>query len=141
MTSRTGQIIRMWATCKPQKTSPARTHWSMTILSRKMAAHEGAFMLLLRDSQEDREFYQAKTVNTHSNNLVVLAHVQFLPFYRLSTRDVTHVRKCTRPSPALPYCKRQEAGRGPGKETTHPHRLFQTVLSQGSPQGRSGRTN
>ena len=31
-------------------------------------------------------------------------------------RDVTHVRKCTRPSPALPYCKRREAGRGPGNE-------------------------
>ena len=50
-----------------------------------------------RDSREDRELYQAKTVKTHSNNLVVLAHVQltaFLPpFYRLSTRDVTHVRK------------------------------------------------
>ena len=27
-------------------------------------------------------------------------------------RDVTHVRKCTRPSPAFPYCKRQKAGRG-----------------------------
>ena len=63
--------------------------------------------------------YQAKTVKTHSNNLVVLAHVQLKPFYRLSTRDVTHVRKCTRPSPALPYCKRREAGRGPGNEATH----------------------
>ena len=69
-----------------------------------------------RDSREDREFYQAKTVKTHSNNLVVLAHVQLKPFYRLSTRDVTHVRKCTRPSPALPYCKRRKAGRGPGNE-------------------------
>ena len=71
-----------------------------------------------RDSPEDREFYQAKTVKTHSNNLVVLAHVQLKPFYCLSTCDVTHVRKCTRPSPALPYCKRREAGRGPGNEAT-----------------------
>ena len=50
--------------------------------------------------------------------------VQLKPFYRLSTRDVTHVRKCTRPSPALPYCKRREAGRGPGNEATplpYPH--------------------
>ena len=69
-----------------------------------------------RDSREDREFYQAKTVKTHSNNLVVLAHVQLKPFYRLSTHDVTHVRKCTRPSPAFPYCKRREAGWGPGNE-------------------------
>ena len=30
--------------------------------------------------------------------------------------DVTHVRKCTRPSPALPYCKQREAGRGTGNE-------------------------
>ena len=51
---------------------------------------------------------------THSNNLVALAHVQLKPFYRLSTRDVTHVRKCTRPSPAFPYCKRRKAGRGLG---------------------------
>ena len=76
--------------------------------------------------QEDREFYQAKTtVKTHSNNLVVLAHVQLNPFYRLSTCDITHVRKFTRLSPALPaspYCKRWEAGRWPGNEaTTHAH--------------------
>ena len=38
--------MQMWATCKPQKTSSARTHWSMTIPSRKMAVHEGVFMLL-----------------------------------------------------------------------------------------------
>ena len=31
---------------------------------------------------------------------VVLAHVQLKSFYRRSTHDVTHVRKCTRPSPA-----------------------------------------
>ena len=30
--------------------------------------------------------------------------------------DVTHVGKCTRPSPAFPYCKRRKAGRGPGNE-------------------------
>ena len=55
-------------------------------------------------------------MKTHSNNLVVLAHVQLKPFYvyRLSTRDVTHVRKCTRPSPAFPYYKRRKAGRGLG---------------------------
>ena len=71
-----------------------------------------------RDSWEDREFYQAKTVKTHSNNLVMLTHVQLKPFYRLSTRDVTHVRKCTRPSPAFPYYKQRKGGRGPGNEAT-----------------------
>ena len=35
-----------------------------------------------------------------------------------SVRDDTHVRKCTRPSSALLYCKRWEAGRGPGNEAT-----------------------
>ena len=34
------------------------------------------------------------------------------PFYP----DVTHVRKDTRPSPGLPYYKRQKAGRGLGYE-------------------------
>ena len=91
-------------------------HWSTTILSRKMAVHEGALCHSSRDSREDKELYQAKTLKTHSNNLVVLAHVQLKAFYHLSTCDITHVRKCTRPSPALPYCKRQEAGRGPGNE-------------------------
>ena len=40
-------------------------------------------------------------------------------------RDVTHVRKCTRPSPAFPYCKRRKAGRGPGNEASanQHHRL------------------
>ena len=96
--------MRTWATCKPQK-NLARTHWSTTIPSRKMAVKS----LFTRQSGQ---FYQAVTVKTHGNNLVVLAYVQLMPFYRLSTRDVTHVRKCTRPSPALPYCKRQEAGGG-----------------------------
>ena len=31
-------------------------------------------------------------------------------------RPASHVKKCTRPSPAFPYCKRWEAGRGPGNE-------------------------
>ena len=59
----------------------------------------------------------------------MLAHVQLKPFYRLSTRDVTHVRKCTRPSPALPYWKRREAGRGPGNEAIPPPFLH-TVCDQ-----------
>ena len=48
-----------------------------------------------RDSWEDSEFYQAKTVKTHSNNLVVHAHLQIKSFYHLSTHDITYVRKCT----------------------------------------------
>ena len=46
VTSWTGQIMQMWASCKPQKTLPARTHWSTTIPSWKMVAHKGAFMSL-----------------------------------------------------------------------------------------------
>ena len=57
VTSRTGQIMRTWATCKPQKTSPTRMHWSTTIPSWKMAAHEGAFMsLFTRQSGGQRVF-------------------------------------------------------------------------------------
>ena len=65
--------------------------------------------------------YQAKTVKIPSNNLVVLAHVKLdlKSFHRLSTRDVTHVRKCTRPSPAFPSCKRRKAGRGLGTRLVH----------------------
>ena len=46
VTSWTGQIMQMWASCKPQKTLPVRTHWSTTILSRKMSVHKGTFMSL-----------------------------------------------------------------------------------------------
>ena len=38
-----------------------------------------------RDSQKDREFNQAKTVKTHGNISVMLAHVQLKSFYWLST--------------------------------------------------------
>ena len=103
-----------------------------------MAAHEGALCRSSQDSREDSELYQAKTVKTHSNNLVVLAHVQLKPFYRLSTRDVTHVRKCTRPSPDLPYCKRREAGRGSGKEArqaAHRRYKLRTVVEFASGKG------
>ena len=41
-----------------------------------------------------------------------VAHVHII----CPVRDVTHARKCTRPSPAFPYCKRLKAGRGPGNE-------------------------
>ena len=118
MTSRTGQIMRTWATCKPQK---LRLHAHTEARLFRVERWQRTKALLCRSSQdspEDREFYQAKTVKTHNNNLVVLTHVQLKPFYRLSTRDVIHVRKCTRPSPALPYCKRREAGRGPGNEAS-----------------------
>ena len=77
-------------------------HWKATIPSQKIAVHKGDFFCCsLQDSREDREFYQAKTVKKHNNNLVMLAHIQLKLFYRLSTRDITHVRKCTRPSPSL----------------------------------------
>ena len=103
MTSWTGQIIQTWATCKPQKKKNhphARTGARLFRVERWQ--HTKALLCCsLRDSQEDREFYQANTVKTHSNNLVVLAHVQFKAFYRLSTRDVTHMRKCTRPFTVL----------------------------------------
>ena len=42
------------------------------------------------------------------------AYAQLSPLYLLSTLYVTHMRKDTRPSPAFPYYKRQNAGRGLG---------------------------
>ena len=53
--SRTGQIIRTWASCKPQTTSPTRTHWSTTIVSRKMVAHEGGFLSLFTRLNANRK--------------------------------------------------------------------------------------
>ena len=46
--------------------------------------------------------------------LAQCAHAQSNPFYHPFYPDVTYVRKDTRPSPALPYCKRRKAGRGLG---------------------------
>ena len=70
-----------------------------------MAAHKGAFMSL---------FTTVGRTWRHTNNLVVLAHVQLKLFYRLSTRDVTHVRKCTRPSPAFRTASDGKLGEGLG---------------------------
>ena len=55
-------------------------HWSMTILSQRYGSARIKALLCCssRDRQEDKEFYQAKTVKTHSNNLVVHTHVQLL---------------------------------------------------------------
>ena len=108
--------MRTWATCKPQKTLPHARTGARLFQVERWQRTKALLCRSSQDSREDRDLYQAKTVKTHSNNLVMLTHVQLKPFYRLSTRDVTHVRKCTRPSPALPYCKRREAGRGPGYE-------------------------
>ena len=52
------------------------------------------------------------------------AHAQSNPFYHPFYPDVTHVRKDTRPSPALPYCKQQKAGRGLGTRLHPPHVHF-----------------
>ena len=41
-----------------------------------------------------------------------VAHVRII----CPVRDIIHMRKCTRPSPALPYSKRRKAGRGPGNK-------------------------
>ena len=47
--------MRTWVSCKPQKTSPARTHQSTTISSRKMAVLEDTFMsLFIRQSGGQR---------------------------------------------------------------------------------------
>ena len=76
----------------------------------KDGSAQRCFYVALHETVGRTEFYQPKTVKTHSNNLVVLTHVQLKSLYQLSTYDVTHVRKCTRPSPAFPYCKRWKTG-------------------------------
>ena len=58
-----------------------------------MAVQQGDFCRSYKTVGRTENFtnFEAKTVKTHSNILVVLAHIQLKPFYRLSTRDVTHV--------------------------------------------------
>ena len=46
--------------------------------------------------------------------VVTLSHVQSNPFCHPFYPDVTHVKKDTRPSPALPYRMRRKVGRGLG---------------------------
>ena len=83
-----------------------------------MEAHEGTFMsLFTRQSGGQRVLPSQDSEDTQQQspgNLVVLTYVQLKSFYRLSTHDITHVRKCTRASPAFLYCKRRKAGRGLG---------------------------
>ena len=82
-----------------KKTLPTRTQWSTTI-----------------PGWEDREFYQAKTVKTHSNNLVVLTYVQLKSFYRLSTvfLPVTSLTWGNVPGPLLLYCTASDGKLGEG---------------------------
>ena len=113
VTSQTGQIMRTWASCKPQNFTCTHALEHDSSGSKDGSARRRFYVALHEIVGRTESFL---TVKTHSNNLVVLAHVQLKSFYCLSTRDVTHVRKCTRPSPTLPYCKWQEAGQGPGNE-------------------------
>ena len=83
-----------------------------------MAAHEVAFMSLFTRQSGGQRVVPNQDSEDTQQQFSRLAHVQLKPFYRLSTRDVTHVRKCTRPSPALPYCKRRKAGWGPRNEAS-----------------------
>ena len=108
--------MQTWATCKPQTNSPGRTYWSTTIPSQKTAAHEGAFMsLFTRQSGRQRVLPSQGSEDTQQQFSRARPHSinAFLPC------DVTHVRKCTRLSPTLPYCERREAGREPGNEATN----------------------
>ena len=96
------KIMWTWVSCKPKKLRP-HTHSGARLFRVERWQHTKVLLCCSsRDSREDREFYQAKTVKTHSNNLVMLAHVQLKSFYHLSTCDITHMRKCTRTFP--PYC-------------------------------------
>ena len=84
-----------------------------------MAVHKAAFMsLFMRQSGGQRVLpSQDNSKDTQQFSRARLRSIKpFLP------HDVTHVRKCTRPSPALPYCKQWEAGRWPGNQaSTHAH--------------------
>ena len=54
---------------------------------------------------------------------------RFLPvFLPLSTLDVTHVRRCTRPSPLYHTKQRRKAGRGTGYEATYSPGHFSSWL-------------
>ena len=46
----------------------------------------------------------------HRQSVYTYSHLS--PLYLLSIPYITHVIKCTRPSPAFPYCKRRKAGQG-----------------------------
>ena len=120
VTSQTGQILRTWATCKSRKTSPTCMHWSTTIPSRKMAAHEAAFMSLftrqLGGSRTESfliERGRAQLNSCCASSLSWLGKTlstTFLPVTSLMWENVPGF---------LPLYKRREVGRGPGNEAIH----------------------
>ena len=57
--------------------------------SKDGSARKRFYVALHETVGRTEEFYQAKTVKTHSNNLVVLAHIQLKPFYHLSTHTAS----------------------------------------------------
>ena len=55
---------------------------------------------------------------------------RFLPvFLPLSTLDVTHVRRCTRPSPLYSTKQRRKAGRGTGNEAMCSYHQYIKILT------------
>ena len=93
VTSRTGQFLRTWMSQENFTRSHALEH---DYSESKDGSAQSHFYIALQERV-------GKIVKPHSNILVVLTHVQWKYFYHLSTRDVIHVKKCTRPSPTSPY--------------------------------------
>ena len=63
----------------------------------------------------------------------IFTHENNTPYSKpFSTRDVIHVRKCTRPSPTFLYCKRRKAGQGLERGYTYPtvHFLLKICVQQ-----------
>ena len=98
--SQTGQIIRTWVPCKPQKPSPTHTHWGARLFwvewwQRTKAIHSS------QDSLEDREFYQVVWVLLCT--CWTLCNLYSRPWAEHHTLVVTH---CCHAKPIHGACKR-----------------------------------
>ena len=85
-----------------------------------MAATETTFMSLFMRQSGGQRVLPSQDNSEDTQQQFSRACPRSIKLFLL--RDVTHVRKCTRPSPALPYGKRREAGCWPGNEASrHAH--------------------
>ena len=79
-----------------------------------MAAHEGDFLSLFTRQSGGQRVLPSQDSEDTQQHFSRVRPCSLKSFFRLSTHDVTHVRKCTRPSPLFRTTSDGELGEGLG---------------------------
>ena len=98
VTSRTEEIMWMWASCKSQTTSPTRKYWSVTALSWKIAVHGDIFFVAL---------HKTARRTLHASIVGRCCHAKLIhcPLKRHRVQELALTRRC-HAKPIHGACKR-----------------------------------